>query len=190
MSSNQWLACWHGVLDGSFFFFSHFWGFWGDGGGPVMWHSRKMGFMVSLWSCLESPTRQTDSRLRGTGIHLWLSSFHCFLNRKKCNGFWVIQHSRLFVHLQSPCCYLLFCCCFLLVLRLYKFWQKNEKDCCLRYNIGKCAICNMLVFPPSQNFFPDQMVTWCQPPNGNQAQLLQVLRKTEFLLNRLAGNLK
>ncbi|EGW07729.1 Growth factor receptor-bound protein 10, partial [Cricetulus griseus] len=44
----------------------------------------------------------------------------------------------------------------------------NESKFLFRKNYAKYEF-----FKNPMNFFPDQMVTWCQPPNGNQAQLLQ-----------------
>lgn len=139
--------------------------FWG--GGAVMWHSSKEYFVASEPLVLSWVTRQTDS---GSGRSV--STCDCdnstgLLKRKKSNGFWVIQPSKLLVQLRSLCCYL-FCGC-------DHTWRI--------FNTGRSAICDQLVLSPlSQNFFPDQMVTWCQQPNGSQAQLLQVLSKTDFLL--------
>jgi hypothetical protein len=45
------------------------------------------------------------------------------------------------------------------------------------FNIGRHVSIIPLFLLVSQNFFPDQMVNWCQQSNGGQAQLLQVLSK-------------
>lgn len=140
--------------------------FWGGGGLSCDIVAKNISWHLSLWCCPESPGRLTVSSGRS------VSTCDCdnstgLLKRKKSNGFWVIQPSKLFVQLRSLCCYL-FCGC-------DHTWRI--------FNTGRSAICDQLVLSPlSQNFFPDQMVTWCQQPNGSQAQLLQVLSKTDFLL--------
>uniref|UniRef100_A0A8C2MJZ7 Growth factor receptor bound protein 10 n=1 Tax=Cricetulus griseus TaxID=10029 RepID=A0A8C2MJZ7_CRIGR len=52
----------------------------------------------------------------------------------------------------------------------------NESKFLFRKNYAKYEF-----FKNPMNFFPDQMVTWCQPPNGNQAQLLQEPRHLQLL---------